>query len=159
MCKVSCKKLLSLSTWRNVLSYIPQLFWCLAFITFICHYVPNKPQLPNHSPSLLPAEFLKCPFAVQRLRFISASHSTLNWAGTIIQLDVAYFSTHTPIFWAADYAIPHQRPPFLKKRVFSLAGKPLFCTTLDPLPAVYMPFSFLILAWRHQSLTDTLRAE
>lgn len=52
----------------------------------------------------------------KRLWFISASQSTVNWAGTVIQLDVSYLPPPTPTWWSFEqhYVSSHQRPSFLK---------------------------------------------
>lgn len=115
------------------------LFQCLVLLMFSGYYGQNKPQLPNwpHSlfPCCVPENAISC---LETLWFTSAPQSTLKWSETVIELDVAYFSPHTPIFWAALRKFS-SKASLPKKSVFGLA---LSSHSAGWLPALYWHWVF-----------------
>lgn len=112
----------------------------------------------DHSISLAPCWAPKMPIStLDILWFIAASQPKLNWAGTVIQLDVSYFSPLTWWSFEQHYVSSHQRPPFLKSVSLvwleSHSSAQLWTTACR-----LVALSFLILAWSHQSCANTLRS-
>lgn len=113
----------------NLLTF-PPLF--LSVVQHSWHsFYTQQAGLCDHSLPLPPHWVPQMPiYSSERQWFTSASQSTLNWAGTVIQLDAGYFLLTRPSF-ELHYVSSHQRPFFLKRVFLVWLANHSSCTALD----------------------------
>lgn len=84
----------------------------------------------------------------------------MKWAGAVIELDVARFSSpHTPVSFQHHYVSSHQRNLLPKKSVFGFwPANHSVCVRLWTTACTLVALSFLILAWSHRFFAGHTRS-